>query len=409
MTKICQKCGRELAHEDFLCPHCGAIWGDRVFSMPPALQPTKQEQEKTEPSAQKAEAPKPGGRKPYLRRLLLVVAVIGLVGLFLWLGSRPELWAGEGTTAPTTQIKLPEPTMTAPPTTEGEYVTYTVRFLDQWGLPVPNVLVNYPNTNPFLSIPFSFVMSDADGIAAFQIRRSEDAYFWISQIPDGYTMVISNPKYAFQEGQTHYQIELIHAGKLPGSYSVTMLDQQWLYAPLANAYLPGVTVQVYILEAEQDVGYMMFVDGAEIHPIPGDKPYLLYTFKMPEKDVTLDLKIISDRTHEDILRKFYALHPEAEQVEVLQYYGRYGTADVVLLKTETLDRAPFESVIGDLTFRYPNQNSIQVLIDGQYLPLEAVFTLGYLTQANLEDIYRLHITFYPELYAYDVEYASEPI
>lgn len=404
MTKICQKCGRELAHEDFLCPHCGAIWGDRVFSMPPAPQPPKQEEVKPEPSAQKPEAPKPAGRKLYPRILLLVVAVIGLVGLFLWID-----WAGDGPTAPTTQTKLPEPTMTEPPTTQGEYVTYTVQLLDQLGYPVPNVRVNYPNSDPFVSTAYSFVISDADGIASFEIRRSEEAYFWISQIPEGYSMLISNPKYAFPEGQTHYQINLIHAGKIPGSYSVTMLDQQWLYAPLANAYPPGVTVQVYILQAVQDVGYMMFVSGTEIQPIPGDRPYLLYTFKMPEKDVTLDLKIISDRTHEDILRKFYTLHPEAEQVEVLQDYGRYGIADVVLLKTEPLDSAPFESVIGNLSFRYPNQNTIQVLISGQFLSLEAAFNQGYLTQPNLEDIYRLHMTFYPELYAYDVEYTSEPI
>ena len=407
MRKFCERCGTELSDDDFLCPKCGAIWGDQVYVVPVQMMPERKEHEPEEfPTGEPAQEPEQPQQKKQPRWLLPLAAVVLILGFVLfWLGSDREPWAEDGTTAPviTTQTKLPEPTMTEPSTTQGEYVTYTVQLLDQFGYPVPNVRINYPNTNPFLSTASSFVISDADGIAAFEIRRSEEAYFWISQIPDGYSMQISNPKYAFPEGQTHYQINLIHAGTIPGAYSVTMLDQQWLYAPLADAYRPGVTVQVYILKAVQDVGYMMFVNGAEIKPLPIDTHYLLFTFIMPEKDVTLDLKIIQDRGYEGMIRNYYLQYPDAEDIEVIQYYGHYGIADVVILSAYSPDSVAHQTYVGGYCFRYPSQNGILVLVDGRYHSLSAAYESGFISKTDMESIYRQHTICFWDLYLYEVD------
>ena len=31
MGKFCSKCGLQMQEDDFLCPSCGAIWGDRIY------------------------------------------------------------------------------------------------------------------------------------------------------------------------------------------------------------------------------------------------------------------------------------------------------------------------------------------------------------------------------------------
>ena len=34
MGKFCSKCGLQMQEDDFLCPRCGAIWGDRIYRVP---------------------------------------------------------------------------------------------------------------------------------------------------------------------------------------------------------------------------------------------------------------------------------------------------------------------------------------------------------------------------------------
>lgn len=112
MNKTCQKCGASLQENDFLCPNCGAIYGQPVYEAP------KQEE-------QPAPAPEKQHKLP-----LAVVSVMGLlvviVCVLLWNPFQP---AQTPTTAPAATSGV-FPTISAvpmpPPTTEPATVPTTV-------------------------------------------------------------------------------------------------------------------------------------------------------------------------------------------------------------------------------------------------------------------------------------------
>lgn len=319
MMKICDKCGAELTEDDFLCPICGAIWGDKVYKAATVILPeeTDEVDEPDIPDVPIVSATEAVSAKQLRWLLPLMALVLLLAFIALWLGSNHNLWVGEGTSTPATTTGKPTDT-----------------------------------------------------------------------IPPEYTLDIETSASA--------------------SYTLKMLDPAWLFEPIAKKYAAGESVNIKIIRVMSDVGYMMLMNGTEIIETEVERQYLLYSFIMPAEDVTLDLKIIEDRTHEVIIRQYYIQFPAAENVEMLHHYGSYGEVEVIMLRTESLSSTSHpDSHVGNYTFRYRDKNKIRVFSEGDFISLMEAYLKGYLTDEDLEQIHALHMELYPELYTYDTQPAVD--
>lgn len=103
MERKCQKCGYQLAENDFLCPKCGAIYGEPVYVTPKAAQPpapSQQKQHKLPPAI-------------FAGIALLIV----LASLLLWNPFQPAAtMPSTSHTQPTTSALPTSPPTTLPPT-----------------------------------------------------------------------------------------------------------------------------------------------------------------------------------------------------------------------------------------------------------------------------------------------------
>lgn len=97
MDRTCQKCGLPLQENDFLCPQCGAIYGEPTNNAP------KVEEQSTAP-AQKRSV----GRYFLIGGIMLLIV---LACLFLWDPYQPT-----ATTPSTSQQPTPQPTTSTVPT-----------------------------------------------------------------------------------------------------------------------------------------------------------------------------------------------------------------------------------------------------------------------------------------------------
>lgn len=408
MSKYCGKCSLQMQEDDFLCPRCGAIWGDRIYRVPVTLDPEEPDTEVQEVSIEEQPA-----HKNRLRRLLpIAAACFGLALLLCLTYFDRDMWAGEGGSMPSTSATnttLPQPTTTAPPATESEYVKYTVKVIDQYGNPVPNVTLSYPNTNPFLSTHTVIVKTDSNGTVTFELRRSWQSYVSIVDAPDGYTSSLLNSTYFFNDGATDLVIILQFADEypLPSSYSVTVNDPQWLYEELNDSYAAGVAVDVKIPCFDGNQEFMLFIDGEEVpYYTVVDGNYRQYTFLMPNHDVIIDIKTYDlDMPHpncEVLIKAYYRQIPGAEDVSLMHYYGTYGDSIVGMLKTGSLDASRCEEECLEYRFLYQNLNTILVLVGDAFYNIRQAYILGYLTEEDIGEIHRLHMEYFPELYM-DVE------
>lgn len=414
MSKFCGKCGLEMADDDFLCPKCGAIWGDRIYHSPTEVVAVNEdpevEQEGTQTPLEDVKKPQRKNQPRWLLPLASAALIIGFV--LFWFGSDRDMWAGEGSTSPSTTdyATIGQVPATKPPASEPGYVTYKVKFVDPGGNPVANVSVAYPNLDLGATVVYLEAISDENGLVTFDYPSVGQPQIRIVEIPEGYTILIisGSGTFTFFDDATDMIITLYPVDTfLPrddASYSIEMLDPDWLHEELKTPYPAGEVVNVKIQRTTANVAYMLLMNGQEIPATPLDGgSYLLYSFTMPEEDVVLDLKIIADRTYEGIIRDYYTQYPDAEQVEVLNYYGQYGVADVVMLKLKPLDSHPFSSSLNGYIFEYANQNRIQVLADGKFISLSQAYFLGYLTDEDIEEILRLHMEYFPELYMEEIE------
>ena len=82
-----------------------------------------------------------------------------------------------------------------------------------------------------------------------------------------------------------------------------------------------------------------------------------------------------------------------ENPHIIKYYGKYESGAIVaLLSLEGyFDMITYEN-IEDFTFRYPNQNHIQVFYNGYFYSLTKAYQNGYLTYDDIAAIYEIHIT-----------------
>ncbi len=208
MEKYCEKCGRHIGDDDFLCPYCGAIWGDRMTK--PALADQKEApppEVEVPPAAAQEAQPETQAQKQQPRWVLPVaVAGLALIFLLVLLVSERNLGAGEGTTAPGTLGSS---------TTLNSYeatTTYTVTFVDPFGNPIEGVgIYNLRNDLWSSVIPPKYTYSDSNGKASFTLYDAfyMKPYVHIYSVPEGYDSKMMDSIVWYPEGQTHMQLVLI--------------------------------------------------------------------------------------------------------------------------------------------------------------------------------------------------------
>ncbi len=405
MDKICAKCGYQMQDNDFLCPQCGAIWGDPVYRKPVPPEPvaTAQAGEKTE------EAPPTKVKSP--KRL--ITAVVALV-LLLVLSSVAyaafrdrdrdlETSNTESTATLSTSTSNPDYIFTMPVATNSDYITYTIKFQDPNGKPIPNVVIvdpdaifsSSPNPNPLIS--------DANGIILFTTRRDLTVGVRIIGVPSGYYWSNDVSTLYFTDGETEMLITLDLTEQ--HTHSVFMLDPGRLLMPLNSQYTAGELISV-IVDYDADAGYMLFCNGVEVpahHVVQGE--YWIFQLGMPDEDIELDLKVydITDLPfqHELLIKAYYRQYPSTEYVSVKHDYGSFASgAAVVIFDTNSADFITGYAVAG-YQFFFPNTDAFRVLKGGVFLTLKEAYELGYLTEEDIEEIYNQHVQNYPHLHTYD--------
>ena len=231
MSKFCDKCGIKLNDDDFLCPSCGAIWGDRIYRTPISFDAENQDTEAAEPScAEQDEEPTETARKQ--PRWLLPLAMLCIVlafGLFL-LGTDRLFLAGEGTSAATTTTPAidPEYPSTSPVDPDLPYTVYTVKFVDPYGTPIPGVYIE--NLWTFISsgiAPSEFLFSDQNGMVSLIIFNgfNGDVHINIFSVPQGYDQDMVGEIRYYAEGQTEMLIVLKFSDEPP--LEIDPVDPSW--------------------------------------------------------------------------------------------------------------------------------------------------------------------------------------
>ena len=106
-------------------------------------------------------------------------------------------------------------------------------------------------------------------------------------------------------------------------------------------------------------------------------------------DMTYEQKLKDLRQERGLSQADIALLLNTSQ----QYYGKYESGAIVaLLSVEGyFDMITYEN-IEDFTFRYPNQNHIQVFYNGYFYSLTKAYQNGYLTYDDIAAIYEIHTT-----------------
>lgn len=203
MSKYCSKCGIELKDEDFLCPQCGAIWGDRIYHVPasaafrPHALDDHDDEEIEKPAIEAENIPRKPRKNRFLRWLLPVVSVlVGLILIFVLADSDPAK-EPQDSDQPTTTT-APEQDMPIVP--NGLIKKYTVQFVDMNGNPIKRVKIEDPTQIN------SYKQSGADGKCSFYIVGSGTPYVWIVAVPEGFSEELNMVKIFFEEGQTNLTI-----------------------------------------------------------------------------------------------------------------------------------------------------------------------------------------------------------
>ena len=223
MSKYCGKCGLQLADDDFLCPKCGAIWGDRVYRVPViSEEPELEVQEETEI------APTKVTRHHWLPVVIAICAVLLATLLLLtdW-----DFGAGErgteNTTIPQTSTTLP-PQVSIPSSVPPSVIKkYTVRFVNAAGEGVPGVEVEYTHGNPLLSVLTLKDTTDEGGYVTFYYQGSAEPFVYILSIPDGYSRLSIKNYYRYSDGVKDLVI-VLQSEATYHNYKVDMLDPAWL-------------------------------------------------------------------------------------------------------------------------------------------------------------------------------------
>ena len=199
MSKYCGKCGLQLADDDFLCPQCGAIWGDRIYRVPVIQEEPEKEPHELQTEEVKEEKPTPA-KKSRSKWMPVIIALLAVLLAAMLVLADFDFRTGEGTSTPATTTGKPIDTIPPEyiftiPVTRPDIVIrdpenaneYTVRFINSYGDPVPGVKIEFPNTNPLVSTGSVIAISDSDGYIHFSFQSNSRARFSIIEVPKGYS------------------------------------------------------------------------------------------------------------------------------------------------------------------------------------------------------------------------------
>ena len=218
--------------DDFLCPECGAIWGERIYRAPAtietdfsaeneALTGGNPEPAVTPPAPQEAVAQKRSTSLLPLLLLLLGTALVFILMQSEWFTEAGESSIPAATTDHVTIGKQPETTSpptfpTMPPMTA---YSYAVVFVDRQKKPIEGVMI--ANPLEFASTPF--LVSNKDGAIALH-SDTEIAYIQVASVPSGYTFSLLNEKLYFGSDRYVMTIVLDKADVQYTSYTVQFVD-----------------------------------------------------------------------------------------------------------------------------------------------------------------------------------------
>lgn len=197
------------------------------------------------------------------------------------------------------------------------------------------------------------------------------------------------------------------------SYKVTMKDEEWLFEDLKDRYYEGEKVTVKI-GTVTDTGYLLLANGKNVKEVipnsDGSYDYWEFEFTMPSEDVVLEFK-----TYDGFLRypnegrlieSYILANPDVESAWVDRYYGEYESGAIVAIiqsRNDAEEKLCTDKIHG-FSFTYPNENTaISVYHNSSFYTLREAYKNGYLTDANLENIYKKHISFFDEIY-FDITY-----
>ena len=165
MSRKCQKCGRSLCQDDFICPDCGHIPGDSVNRI----------------NAPKLEKPsqKCRSRLPIICLATSAVLFVAALLLFLLCGR------GQGTS-------------------EQEYATYTVRVITQDNAPVVGAVIQLlaDGKNPILE-----ETTDVNGCVHFSAPVSEQVCATIKSAPQDPAISYS-PEFGIYEFEANRMLDI---------------------------------------------------------------------------------------------------------------------------------------------------------------------------------------------------------
>lgn len=196
MGKYCGKCSAELSDDDFLCPHCGAIWGDRIYHAPQVETVCEEEVVLEQPKAEEpTEETQP--QKKQHRWLLPVAAAVLILGfVLLWLGSDRNPGAGENSTPSAssehmTLGQIPQTSPSVPATNAPTTVPYTIQITTETEYWLEGITVHFCRNGKELWAQ----QVDSEGKVTFYATKG-----------DGYSIRLSNlrPSLAYHYGDTEF-------------------------------------------------------------------------------------------------------------------------------------------------------------------------------------------------------------
>lgn len=191
------------------------------------------------------------------------------------------------------------------------------------------------------------------------------------------------------------------------SHKVTMKNEDWLFEKLKDSYNVNEKVTVKI-RTVTDTGYLLLANGKRVKQVlntDGSYECWEFAFTMPDEDVVLEFKtydgFLKYPNEGKLIENYILANPDIDTAWIDCYYGEYESGAIVaIIKTQSdeTEKLKTEKIFG-FNFTYPNDNTvISVLYNSSFYSLKEAYQNGYLSNADLEDIYMQHTAFFDELY-----------
>ena len=175
-----------------------------------------------------------------------------------------------------------------------------------------------------------------------------------------------------------------------------MNDSDWLYEKVPSSAKVGDTITVRINKA-YDLGYLFLVNGEKVEMEEYTDKYWEFTFIMPDADIEIDFKtydgFLPDMNYGVLIETFWLQNPEAEYVNIREYYGEYDSGAIVaVIDAWDYTSNEWSEDVAGFEFIYGNGNYLQVLHDDTFYKLPAAYEKGILTKADIQSIHEQYVS-----------------